>query len=135
MSYFNVNHRCNGCLACLQNCPASALDAKDEGSKRTLLHNMTRCARCGTCWRVCPQDAIEFRHLLHNRWDTVVSLELIRCRICGEPVFTGNFGETLAEGVRQMAEPLCPRHRTRQASAVLVRGTVAKRKIKEGAAQ
>ena len=34
---------------------------------------MTKCARCGQCWRVCPQEAIEFfasqgyeRHELEN---------------------------------------------------------------------
>ncbi len=74
MSYFQVNDQCNGCLACVQNCPANALQAIDQGQVRTLQHNMTRCARCGNCWRICPQDAIEFQHLLQNKWDNVVSV-------------------------------------------------------------
>ena len=60
MSYFRVNNNCNGCLACVENCPASALRYEDNASTRTISHNMTRCARCGQCWRVCPEDAIEF---------------------------------------------------------------------------
>ncbi|MBW2249721.1 MAG: 4Fe-4S binding protein [Deltaproteobacteria bacterium] len=43
MQHFQVNDRCNGCLACVQNCPANALDSVDRGKKRTILHNLARC--------------------------------------------------------------------------------------------
>ncbi|UCH23517.1 MAG: 4Fe-4S binding protein [Deltaproteobacteria bacterium] len=111
MPYFIVNEKCNGCLACVQNCPADALSSEDTADKRTLLHNMTRCARCGTCWRVCPQEAIEFQHLLDNKWDEVVALNLVRCKVCGEALFTVNFGETLTGKLDQQPDSLCPRHR------------------------
>jgi len=116
MAYFQVNDRCTGCLACVQNCPASALDFRDDESRRTLLHNMTRCARCGTCWRVCPRDAIEFQYLLKNRWDEVATLELIRCRVCGEPVHTARLADAVDEKVGPLAEDLCPRHRALRSS-------------------
>lgn len=116
MAYFQVNDRCTGCLACVQNCPASALDYRDDESRRTLLHNMTRCARCGTCWRVCPRDAIEFQYLLKNRWDEVVTLELIRCRVCGEPVHTACLANSVDEKAGLLAEDLCPRHRAQRSS-------------------
>ena len=61
MSYFRVNENCNGCLACVENCPASALDFVDQKSKRTLKHSMTQCARCGQCWRICPQICYDLR--------------------------------------------------------------------------
>jgi len=113
-SFFQVNERCTGCLACVQNCPARALDYRDEGDTRTLLHNMARCARCATCWRVCPEDAIEFQHLLVNRWDEVVRLPLLRCAVCGDPVHTARLPEALDESVRELTEPpLCDRHRAR----------------------
>jgi ferredoxin len=111
MSFFKVNENCNGCLACVQNCPANALDYEDHGAKRTLKHNMTLCARCGNCWRICPQKAVEFQHLLKSEWDEVVSMELVRCKVCGEPIYTSNFGETLNNKLKQDVEILCPEHR------------------------
>ena len=111
MSYFKVNERCNGCLACVENCPAVALRFEDSGPKRKLFHNMARCARCGQCWRVCPQDAIEFESLLVNRWDDVVSLDLVRCRICNVPLYAANFGESVGRALEETIDDLCPRHR------------------------
>jgi len=110
MSHFRVSERCNGCLACVQNCPASALAHEDDGKRRKLLHNMTRCARCGNCWRICPQRAVEFQHLLHGPWEEVVTMELVRCAVCGEPLYTADFGENLAEKLDRKVEPLCPEH-------------------------
>ncbi len=110
-NYFKVNEKCNGCLACVQNCPADALSSEDIDDKRTLLHNMTRCARCGNCWRVCPQEAIEFQFLLENQWNAVVTLNLVRCKVCDEALYTINFGETLSGKLDGETKPLCPRHR------------------------
>lgn len=108
-----MNDRCNGCLACVQNCPASALDSRDEGETRTLLHNMARCARCATCWRVCPQDAVEFQHLIRGGWDEVASLPLVRCSVCGTPVYTQRLPGTIDPELADLTEPLCDRHRAR----------------------
>jgi ferredoxin hydrogenase large subunit len=116
MSYFQVNDKCNGCLACVQNCPAGALGYTDKKDTRTLRHNMARCARCLTCWRVCPQDAVEFEHLLINRWDEVVTLILLRCRVCGEPIHTARLTEDIDEKLVDMTEPLCARHRARSSA-------------------
>ena len=111
MTYFQVNSKCNGCLACLQNCPANAIDVKDSGAKRKLLHNMARCARCGNCWRICPQQAIEFQHMFTNQWDEVVELDLIHCQVCDEPLYTSAFRETLAGKTGASETPLCSRHK------------------------
>ena len=116
MSYFRVNEKCNGCLACVQNCPADALDSTDVGDHRTLRHNMARCARCGNCWRVCPEDAIEFQHLLENKWDEIASLTLAHCSVCGEILYTTRFGETVSVKLDRTIKPLCPRHRESVAS-------------------
>jgi len=116
MHYFIVNEQCNGCLACVENCPANALDVRVEGNKQTLLHNMARCARCATCWRICPQKAIEFQHLLENRWDEVITLNVVRCKICDEILHTDLLKATLAEELVPFTEPLCPRHRAARSS-------------------
>jgi flavoprotein len=119
MTYFQVNEKCDGCLACVQNCPARALDAREAGGVRTLRHNMARCARCATCWRVCPQDAIEFRHLLENRWDEVVSHALVRCQVCDAVVHTVPMTDSLDDKIRELVEPLCLRHKMEKQAGLL----------------
>jgi NAD-dependent dihydropyrimidine dehydrogenase PreA subunit len=117
MSYFIVNDKCNGCLACVENCPATALDFADQDDGRTLKHNMTKCARCGQCWRVCPQNAIEFQHLLVGEWDEVITLDLIHCRVCGESA----------------GEALCPKHRQSDAASKLLHSKSGKTGLQPGA--
>jgi len=77
---------------------------------------MTKCARCGQCWRVCPQDAIEFQHLLTGDWDEVVTLDLIHCRVCGEPLYSTLYEQNLASKLNLATEALCPQHQQRQAA-------------------
>jgi len=78
---------------------------------------MTKCARCGQCWRVCPQEAIEFQHLLAGQWDDVVALDLVRCRVCGEPLYTKVYQQKLLSAMNPESEALCPQHRQRQAAS------------------
>jgi formate hydrogenlyase subunit 6/NADH:ubiquinone oxidoreductase subunit I len=111
MSYFVVNENCNGCLACVEKCPANALRFQDNGENRTILHNMARCVRCANCWRVCPQQAIEFQHFMENEWDEIISLRLVHCRVCGEPIYTADLQKTLTGKIGSEIEDLCPKHR------------------------
>ena len=111
MSFYRVNEKCNGCLACVQNCPASALNYWDKGSNRKIFHNMSLCARCGNCWRVCHQEAIEFEEMFTGRWEEVAAMELVHCLVCDEPIYTTDFGNTLAKKVDKPIEALCPYHK------------------------
>ena len=117
MSYFRVNENCNGCLSCVENCPASALSYIDHGDQRTLQHNMTKCARCGQCRRICPQDAIEFEHLLVGQWDDVVTMDLVRCRVCGRPLYSTAYQQKVFAEMNIADAPLCPQHRQRLAAS------------------
>jgi len=80
---------------------------------------MTKCARCGQCWRVCPETAIEFQHLLVGQWDEVVTLKLIHCRVCREPLYSALHEQNLAGRLNSNIEALCPQHRQKQAAARL----------------
>ena len=111
MSYFVVNEKCNGCLSCVENCSAEALTWRDNDQKRTILHNMARCVRCANCWRICPQDAIEFLHFMENQWDEVVALRLVHCRVCGEPLFTADLETTIMNRLGREVDHLCPKHK------------------------
>ncbi len=112
MQYFKVNEKCNGCLACVENCPANALRYFDASKKRKLFHNMTSCARCGNCARVCPNQAIEFQYLLENdQWDEFQSLDLIVCKVCGEPIFTNEYEANMSERLEKEPRTFCPKHR------------------------
>jgi ferredoxin len=109
-SFFRVNENCNGCLACVRNCPAEALRYTDERDRRTISHNMALCARCGHCRRVCPENAVELRHLLDGPWEEVTSLDLVHCEICGEPVYTVPFAEALDRRLPERPPPRCALH-------------------------
>lgn len=111
MTYFQVNDQCDGCLACVSNCPANALKCEDKSKKRRLLHNMSLCARCGNCKRICPNDAIEFQFLLENRWDEFRELDLVRCRVCDKAIYTSQFLKTMTQKTGQKTKPLCSDHR------------------------
>jgi ferredoxin hydrogenase large subunit len=120
MTYFQVNENCNGCLACVQNCPAGALDARESEGVQTLLHN----------WRICPQQAVEFQYMLQNRWDEVVAHVLVRCEVCGEVVHAERLKESLEPKIRELAEPLCPRHKMERQAEMLAR---RRRPVREAA--
>jgi len=132
MTYFRVNQNCNGCLACVENCPASALSFADCDGRRTLKHNMTKCARCGQCWRVCPQNAIEFEHLLVGQWDEVITFDLIRCRVCGEPLYSPAYRQKVESKLNSTHEGLCAKHRQSYAAAKWPHGVPENAKPKVG---
>jgi ferredoxin hydrogenase large subunit len=94
---------------------------------------MTQCARCGQCWRVCPERAIEFQHLLSGEWDDVISLDLILCRVCGEALYSPSYNQKMKSKLNSTAEALCPKHRQRSSAAMWPSWAVGKGHAKSGA--
>ena len=50
-----VTERCIGCTKCAQHCPAGAIAMQPHQRHRI---DPSKCTRCGTCRRVCPERAI-----------------------------------------------------------------------------
>ncbi|MCL6476971.1 MAG: 4Fe-4S binding protein [Peptococcaceae bacterium] len=53
ISYHILGDKCQGCLVCLQNCPAGAI-AGGEGMIHVI--DQDRCDKCGICLDVCPSQ-------------------------------------------------------------------------------
>lgn len=56
-----TENRCDGCGACITECPTGALGWKND---RAVLINSDRCIYCATCETICPQSAIELPYLI-----------------------------------------------------------------------
>ncbi|RJX29664.1 MAG: NADH-quinone oxidoreductase subunit NuoF [Dethiobacter sp.] len=51
VSYFIQPDRCQGCTACLKNCPSGAIDG-GKGLIHVIIQE--KCVKCGICFEVCP---------------------------------------------------------------------------------
>ena len=107
MRFFKVNNNCIGCMACVDNCPGRALKAEWEGDKAFIYHNMAKCARCGLCWRICPENAIEFGELLQGHWDEVERFDIVTCGRCSKTICTVKQLEEIRNRVELDSELLC----------------------------
>jgi NADH-quinone oxidoreductase subunit F len=53
VSYHINPERCNACMLCFRNCPASAI----TGEKMKIhVIDQSKCTKCGTCYDVCPPN-------------------------------------------------------------------------------
>ncbi len=51
ISYYIDPEKCNACMLCFRNCPASAI----AGEKMKIhVIDQSKCTKCGTCYDVCP---------------------------------------------------------------------------------
>lgn len=86
--------KCTACGACVEICPADAIDLKEDGGTREIEFIHEDCVYCAACELICPEDAIE---LEANRMETIkekeesrasAKIEMQECGICGEPFTT-----------------------------------------------
>lgn len=56
INYAVISERCTGCMVCLRNCPAGAINGEKQ---QVHWINETLCTRCGMCKSVCKFEAIE----------------------------------------------------------------------------
>jgi ferredoxin len=84
--------RCTLCMACVSQCPASALSAGDETPQLGFIE--ANCVQCGLCCRTCPEDAIAIspRYLYdfptRNTRRVLYEEEPFACIRCGKPFAT-----------------------------------------------
>ena len=84
------DHRCNGCDACINLCPESAITLKtlQDG---TLAYDFTpeQCTGCAVCKDCCECDAISL-NILTVASSKPISLRECHCRSCGVAFHTPN---------------------------------------------
>jgi len=83
--------KCIGCAACVNSCPAGAIEIDDTGADRVVKFTHKDCICCATCEEVCPSEAVELtckdKPWFENK-ETATSeatVELKKCLLCGLP--------------------------------------------------
>jgi len=99
--------RCTLCMACVSQCPASALSAGDETPQLGFIE--ANCVQCGLCCRTCPEDAIAIspRYLYdfptRNTRRILYEEEPFTCIVCGKPFATRSVIESITKKMRAHA--------------------------------
>jgi len=55
-----------------------------------------------------------------GEWDDVITLDLIHCRVCGEPLYSSAFLKKMEGQLDSAGEALCPKHRQSDAASKLL---------------
>ncbi len=50
-------HPCRACGACVEACPAGALQMAEEAGERYVVYDISKCCNCDTCIRTCGNSA------------------------------------------------------------------------------
>jgi ferredoxin len=99
--------RCTLCMACVSQCPASALSAGDESPQLGFIE--ANCVQCGMCCRTCPEDAIAIspRYLYdfptRNARRVLYEEEPFACIVCGKPFATRSIIENISKKMQTHA--------------------------------
>jgi len=108
------NEKCTGCGACVEVCPAKAIEIVDRGDERMVKFDHTKCIFCGFCEEVCPDDAIEmatrYNIATKNKGEAIseARLRLAKCTSCGalfvSPKHLQSISERILEEVDEYSD-------------------------------
>jgi hypothetical protein len=59
------------------------------------------------------------RSTLFAQWDNVITLDLIHCRVCGEPLYSPAYRQKVESKITSSDDALCPKHRQTEAASKL----------------
>ena len=99
--------RCTLCMACVSQCPASALSAGDETPQLGFIE--ANCVQCGLCCRTCPEDAIAIspRYLYdfpsRNTRRILYEEQPFACIVCGKPFASRGMIENITKKMQAHA--------------------------------
>jgi ferredoxin len=91
-------------MACVSQCPASALSAGDETPQLGFIE--ANCVQCGLCCRTCPEDAIAispryfYDFPTRNTRRVLYEEEPYACIRCGKPFATRSVIEQITKKMR-----------------------------------
>jgi Ni,Fe-hydrogenase III small subunit/NAD-dependent dihydropyrimidine dehydrogenase PreA subunit len=108
------NEKCTGCGACVEACPAKAIEIVDRGDERMVKFEHTKCIFCASCEEVCPDDAIEmatrYNIATKNKGEATseARLRLAKCASCGaffvSPKHLQSISERILEEVGEYSD-------------------------------
>jgi formate hydrogenlyase subunit 6/NADH:ubiquinone oxidoreductase subunit I len=64
-----VEEKCKGCMLCVRDCPARAIeiDVADRAAKKYVFHyHIDRCIYCAQCVASCKEDALSMSSTLYH---------------------------------------------------------------------
>jgi formate hydrogenlyase subunit 6/NADH:ubiquinone oxidoreductase subunit I len=108
------NEKCIGCKACHYSCSGKATTFQYKENKLIIETFTLRCAFCGYCQEICPEEAIKltktFEITINNPNEReayiTTELDLLKCKNCGKYFATKKFIDRTYQRLIEKIEPI-----------------------------